>query len=92
MPTIIDKRIAVRVANTMESRFLIKNNTQIAEFSVVTLEQPKHIKPVDMAIVSLISQGDPDVTAFLNEFLRTNKPQQQNNTFCFPIPEKNWKT
>ena len=85
---IFDKRIAVRVNNTTESPYLIKRHIQIAEFSVVTPEQPKHIKLVDMAILTIIPQGDPDLTANLIELLRTNKPEQQNNTFWFPIPEK----
>ena len=88
MSTIIDKRIAVRVNNTTESPYLIKKHTQIAEFSVVTPEQTKHIKPVNMAILSMIPQGDPDLTAYLNELLRTNKPEQQDSTFWFPTPEK----
>ena len=87
MSTIIDKRVAVRVTNTTESPYLIKKHTQIAEFSVVTPEQSKHIKPVDMAILSMIPQGDPDLTAYLNELLRTNKSEQQDNTFWFPTPE-----
>ena len=87
MSTIFDKRIAVRVTNTMESPYLIKKHTQIAEFSVVTPEQSKHIKPVDMAILSIIPQDDPDMTAYLNELLRTNKSEQQDNTFWFPTPE-----
>ena len=87
MSTIIDKKIAVRVTNTTESPYLIKKHTQIAEFSVATPEQSKHIKPVDMAILSMIPQGDPDVTAYLNELLRTNKPEQQDKTFWFPTPE-----
>ena len=33
-------------------------------------------------------QGDPDLTAYLLELFRTNKPEQQNNTFWFPTPEK----
>ena len=65
----------------------MKKHTQIAEFSVVTPQQSKHIKPVDMAILSMIPQGDPDLTAYLNELLRTNKPEQQNDTFWFPTPE-----
>ena len=72
MSTIFNKRIAVRVTNTTESPYLIKKHTQIAEFSVVTPEQSKHIKPVDMAILSMIPQGDPDLTVYLNELLRTN--------------------
>ena len=87
MSTIIDKRIAVRMTNTTESPYLIKKHTQIAEFSVVTPEQSKHIKPVDMAILSMIPQDDPDLTAYLNELLRTNKPEQQDNTFWFPTAE-----
>ena len=78
--TVIDKRIAVRVTNTTESPYLIKKHIQIAEFSVV-------IKPVDMAVLSMIPQDDPDLTAYLNELLRTNKPEQQDNTFWFPTPE-----
>ena len=87
MSTIIDEQIAVRVTNTTESPFLIKKHTQIAEFSVVTPKQSKHIKPVDTAILSMIPQDDPDMTAYLNELLRTNKSEQQDNTFWFPTPE-----
>ena len=35
----------------------------------------------------MIPQVDPDLTAYQNEFLRTNKPEQQTNTFWFPTPE-----
>ena len=92
MSTIIDKRVAVRVTNTTESPCIIKKHTdcsknqQIAVFSVVTPEQSKHIKPVDMVILSMIPQGDPDLTTYLNELLRTNKPEQQD-TFWFPTPD-----
>ena len=92
MSTITDKRIAVRVTNTTESTYLIKKNTQFAEFSVVTPEQSKHIKSVDMAILSMILQGDSDLTAYLNELLKTNKPEQQNNSFWFPTPEISGKS
>ena len=87
MSTIIDKNIAVRVTNTTESPYTINKNTQIAEFSVVTPEQSKFIKPVDMAILSMISEGDPDLITYLTELLRTNKPDHENNTFWFPTPK-----
>ena len=83
----IDKRIAVRVTNTTEAPYLNKKKTQIAEFSVVTPEQSKCIKPVDMAILKMTPQSDADLTAYLNEILWTKKPEQQNNTFWFPTPE-----
>ena len=90
--TIIDKRIAVRVTNTTESPYLIKKNTQIADFSVVTPEQSKHIKSVVMAILGMIPRGDPDLTAYLKELFKTSKPEQQNIFFWFPTPENLGKT
>ena len=92
MPTIIHTRTAIRVTNTTDSPYLIKKNTQIAEFSVVTPEQSKQIKPVDTAIHSMNPRGDPDLTAYPNELLRTKKPEQQNNTFWFPTPENRGKS
>ena len=42
------------------------------------------IKRVDTAILSKISDSDPDLTTQLNKQLRTIQPEQQNNTFWFP--------
>ena len=81
MSTIIDRKIAVRVTNTTELPYTENKNTQIAEFSVVTPEQSKFIKPVDMATLSMIPEGDPDLITYLTELLRTNKRDQQTNTF-----------
>ena len=88
MSTITDRKIAVRVTNTTKSPYTINKNTQIAEFSVVTPEQSKFIKPVDTAILSMISEGDPDLITYLTELLRTIKSDQRKNTFWFPTPEK----
>ena len=45
-----------------------------------------------MAVFTKIPQGDPDLPAYLSEFLRANQPEQQNNTFWLPIPEKSGKS
>ena len=45
-----------------------------------------------MAILSMIPQDDPDLTAYLNELLRKNKPEQQDNTFWFPTHENPGKS
>ena len=72
MSTMIDRKIAVRVTNTTESPYTINKNTQIAEISVVIPEQSNFVKPVDMAILSMIPEGDPDLITYLTELLRTN--------------------
>ena len=86
MSTIIDRKIAVTVTNTTESLFTINKNTQIAEFSVVTPEQSKFIKPLDTAILSINPDGDPDLITYFVELLRTKKPDKQNKLSGFRHP------
>ena len=45
------------------------------------------IKPVDTAICSMIPEGDPDLIIYLTELLRTNKPDQLDNTLWYSTPE-----
>ena len=35
----------------------------------------------------MIPQRNPDLTVYLNELLRTNKPEQHNKAFWFPTSE-----
>ena len=77
---IIDKKVAVRVTKTTESPYTLRKERQISEFSVVTPEQSKFIRPVDRATLSVITEGDSDLTTHLNGLLRTSKPEQQNST------------
>ena len=90
--TIIDKKTAVKSTNTTELPLFVKKNTQIAEFSVVTPEQSKFTRPVDTAILSMIPEGDPDLTTYLSELHRRTKSEQQSNTFWFPTTENPGKT
>ena len=84
--TIFDKKIAVRVTNTTKSPYSIKKNKHIVEFSVVTPEQSKFIKPVDTAILSMIPEGDGDLTTYLTKLLTTIKLEQQKNNIWVPKP------
>ena len=42
-------------------------------------------------MLSMIPHGDLDLTAYLNELLRTNKHEQPNNTFWFTKFESSGK-
>ena len=81
MLTIFDNEVPVRVINAAELPNLVRKNTQIAEFSIVNPEQSKYFKPVDMATLSMIPQGDLYLITYLHELHETNKPDQKNNTF-----------
>ena len=75
--TEIGKKLVVGVTNTTESAHSIRKNTQNSEFSVVTPAQSIFIRPVDTAILSVPPKSDPDLTIYLNDFLRTYKREQQ---------------
>ena len=45
-----------------------------------------------MAVLIEIPEGDPDLTIYLNEVLRRNKSEKQNNTNWFPTPKIFGKT
>ena len=92
MSTMIDRKVAAMVTNAIYSPFLIEGNTSIADFSVATPEQPKFIKAVDTAILSIIPECVIYLTTHLNDLLRTNTPEKQNNTFWFPTPENPGRT
>ena len=84
--TVFDRKVPVRVTNTTESPYTIKKDTQIGDFSVVTPEQSKFITPVDMAILSMLPKGDPELITYLTEQLRTKNQISQTVLFGFRHP------
>ena len=50
------------------------------------------IKPLDRAILTMILEGDLDLTTHLNEHLKTNETEQRNKTFWFPTHDNPGKT
>ena len=86
-PTILDKKVSIRVTNATESPLTIRKETHIAELSRVTPKKPNFIKPVNTASVSMIPGGYQDLTTYLSELFRTSRAEQQSNTFWFPSCE-----
>ena len=70
----------------------MKKSAQITEISVFTPEQSTLIKPIDWAILSMISEAGPDLTRYLKELLRTIKQEQKSGTFWLQRPEHPEKT
>ena len=45
-----------------------------------------------MAILSMIEEGDPDLTTYLTDLLKSNEVDQPKNTIWFPTPKNPSKT
>ena len=60
----------------------------IANFSILTPEQIKHIRPVNPTSVRhLLSNNHDDAIHYINNLLKTPKPDQVNETYWFPTPQ-----
>ena len=81
MSTVNDKKVAFGVTNTTETPYSIKKKTQIVEFSIITPEHFKFIKPLDKAILSIIPGGDPDLTKYLKKVTWNKQTRPAENHF-----------
>ena len=65
----------------------LKKGLPIAEFSVMTVEQIKNVKPVDPVSTWQLLQNDQEQTVhYVSSAIKTNK-DPQNSEFCwFPTP------
>ena len=87
MSTITDKEVPIRVTNTGETPYTLKKNTQVADFTVLTPEQSKFIKPVDTAILQMLPSDDPDLNNIPQRTFEVKQARITGNKFWFPTPE-----
>ena len=72
---LFDNKIAVRVSKTTETPYSNRKSTQIAEFSIVTPEQSKFIKPMDAATLTLIPEAQFASFNYYYWWVRKNPPR-----------------
>ena len=75
----------VQISNFLDHPCTLKKGTHIVNFSVLTLEQPKRIRPVNLASVKRLLKNNFDVA--INSLLKTSKTDEVNGTYWFPTPE-----
>ena len=60
----------------------------VANFSILTPEQAKHIRPVKPTSVRrLLNNNHDDAIHYKNSFLKTSRTDEVNKTYWFPTPE-----
>ena len=82
-----NNKLIVQISNLLDHPYTIKKGTHIANFSILTLEQAKHIRPVNHTSVShvLINNHD-DAVHYVNSLWRTSKTDEAGATYWFPAP------
>ena len=86
--TLNDSNILILVNNLMDHPYKLKKGLHIANFSVMTTEQMKYVKPVDPASTWHLLQNDHEQAAhYVSSLIKINKNPQSSENFKFPTPE-----
>ena len=78
----------VQISNFSDHPYTLKKGTHIANFSILTPEQTKHIRPVNPTSVRhLLNNNHDDAIHYINSLLKTSKTDEANETYWFPTPK-----
>ena len=78
----------VRISNFLDHPYTLKKGTHMANFSILTPEQTKHIRPVNPTSVRhLLNNNHDDAIHYINILLKTSKPDKINETYWFRTPQ-----
>ena len=78
----------VQISNFLDDPYTLKKGTHMANFSILTPEQTKHIRPVNPTSVRhLLNKNHDDAIHYINSLLKTSKIDEVNETYWFPTPQ-----
>ena len=78
----------VQNSDFLEHPYSLKKGTHIANFSILTPEQTKHIQPVNhIAVRHFLKNNHDDTIHYINSLMKTSKTDEVNDTYWFPTPQ-----
>ena len=78
----------VQISSFLDHPYTLKKRTHLANFSILTPEQTKHIRPVNPTSVRhLLNNSHDDAIHYVNSLLKTSKKGEVNETYWFPPPQ-----
>ena len=73
----------VQISVFLYHPYTLKKGMHITKFSILTLEQTKHIRPVNPTSVRhLLNNNRDDAIHYINSLLKTSKTDEVNETYC----------
>ena len=78
----------VQISNFLDHPYTLKKGTHMANFSILTPEQTKHIRPVNPTSVRhLLNNNHDDAIHYINSLLKTSKIDEVNEIYWFSTPQ-----
>ena len=78
----------VQISNFLDHPYTLEKGTHMANFSILTPEQTKHLRPFNpTSLRHLLNNNHDDAIHYINSLLKTSKPDEVNETYWFPTPQ-----
>ena len=86
--TLTSGNVNVHINNFTDQPYKLKRGLHIANFSVLTPEQMKHVKPIDpVSTWHLLNENEEDAIYYVRSLLKANRNNDQYEQYWFPTPE-----
>ena len=86
--TLTNGNVTVHINNFSDQPYKLKKGLHIANFSVLTPEQMKHVKPIDpVSTWHLLNENEEDAIYYVSSLLKANRNNDQYEQYWFPTPE-----
>ena len=86
--TLTNGTVNVHIINFSDQPYKVERGLHIANFSVLTPEQMKHVKPIDpVSTWHLLNKNEEDVIYYVSSLLKANRNNDQYEQYWFPTPE-----
>ena len=78
----------IHINNITDQPYKLKKGMHIANFSVMTPEQMKHVRPIDpVSTWHLLNENEEDAVQNISSLLKANRNDDQYEQYWFPTPE-----
>ena len=86
--TLTNGQVSVHLNNFTDSPYTLKRGTQVANFTVLTPEQMKYVKPSDPVTTWHLLQDNPENAAYYaSSLIKSTKPEDFKENYWFPTPD-----
>ena len=86
--TLHEGTMRMHVNNFTDQPYKLKKGLHIANFSVMTPEQMKHVRPIDpVSTWHLLNENEEDAVYYISSLRKANRNNNQYEQYWFPTPE-----
>ena len=86
--TLTNGQVSLHFNNFTDSPYTLKRGTQVANFTVLTPEQMKYVKPNDPVTTWHLLQDNPENAAhYASSLIKSTKPEDLKENYWFATPE-----